>query len=468
MRYRDMMVPRGLVPEDVLPVAQAGNTAPGKRLYSVMDERIVVPAGLAVKPLDGHTNIPSHVPFDVLSPRLLIPRDMPIHPFTEIGEFPGYISLDVLDSRVVVPRDVEPAPAREQLLSQRDESAPIPPELRDVLEPDVLTTGEVTFLPEETNKQRDPWQPIARGLSIAFHIALICLIIWTPKMFETNVRTQEQDEIARNQLNFLYLPPSLKEAPRGEAHPPPPSDKMRVDPELLRKLEEERASEEAEHRARERAERPAPSEQPPAPVQPQLQPQPVPPKPVPQPSIANNGALPRQPSSNAPTANSLALPNLTPGASIQQSMQQALQGKGSRGTYSMGGGMPQGPGGGGSGAGEYQGTLQVLTPTDGVDFTDYFQRLVASVRRNWYAIIPESARMGDKGVVYLQFRIMTDGSVPSPEPDLIRSSGKEPLDRAALSAIHASNPFEPLPPAFKRPYIELRFGFYYNLPVGSQ
>jgi len=465
MRYRDMMVPRSLVPEDVRPVAETGIAAPPKRIYSLMDERVVVPTGLAVKPLDGRTNIPSHVPLDVLSPRLLIPRDMPIKPFTEIGEFPDYIPLDVLDSRVVVPRDVDPAPPPEQLLSQRDESAPIPPELRDVLEPDVLTTGEVTFLPEETGRQRDPWQPIARGLSIAFHIGLVCLIIWTPKMFETNVRTREQDEIARNQLNFLYLPPSLKEAPRGEPHSAPPSEKMRVDPKLLRQLEEERRSEEAERRAAERAERPVPTEQPPMPVQPQ--PQPVPAKPVPQPSVANSGALPRQPKSNAPTANSLALPNLTPGASIQQSMQQALQGKGNGTTYSTGGGGLQSPGGGGGGP-SLQGTLQVLTPTDGVDFTDYFNRLVASVRRNWYAIIPESARMGDKGVVYLQFRIMTDGSVPSPEPNLIRSSGKEPLDRAALSAINASNPFEPLPPAFKRPYIELRFGFYYNLPVGSQ
>lgn len=110
----------------------------------------------------------------------------------------------------------------------------------------------------------------------------------------------------------------------------------------------------------------------------------------------------------------------------------------------------------------------MLTPTDGVDFNDYFQRLLASVKRNWYAIIPESARMGDKGIVYIQFRIMTNGSVPGPDPTLVRSSGKEPLDRAAMGAINASNPFEPLPSAFKRPYIELRFGFYYNLPIGSQ
>jgi len=55
--------------------------------------------------------------------------------------------------------------------------------------------------------------------------------------------------------------------------------------------------------------------------------------------------------------------------------------------------------------------------------------------------------------------------VPFPEPVLEDTSGKEPLDRAALSSIRASSPFEPLPPAFSGPYIELRFIFLYNLPL---
>jgi hypothetical protein len=34
-----------------------------------------------------------------------------------------------------------------------------------------------------------------------------------------------------------------------------------------------------------------------------------------------------------------------------------------------------------------------------------------------------------------------------------------------VSAVRSSNPFEPLPPAFSGPYIELRFYFLYNLPL---
>ena len=112
--------------------------------------------------------------------------------------------------------------------------------------------------------------------------------------------------------------------------------------------------------------------------------------------------------------------------------------------------------------------MEMLTPTEGVDFTNYLARVVASVKRNWFSIMPESARMGDRGRVILQFRIMRNGSVPDAEPLLMGTSQKEPLDRAALSSIRASTPFEPLPPAFSGPFIELRFIFLYNMPLNAQ
>jgi len=47
-------------------------------------------------------------------------------------------------------------------------------------------------------------------------------------------------------------------------------------------------------------------------------------------------------------------------------------------------------------------------------------------------------------------------------------SGKEPLDRAAVSSIRASNPFPPLPSQFKGPYIEVRYTYYYNIQPPNQ
>jgi TonB family protein len=110
----------------------------------------------------------------------------------------------------------------------------------------------------------------------------------------------------------------------------------------------------------------------------------------------------------------------------------------------------------------------MLTPTEGVDFNAYIARVLASVKRNWYSVMPESARLGDQGKVVLQFRIMKNGVVPEAEPVMMGSSGKEPLDRAAASSIRASTPFEPLPTAFSGPYIELRFIFLYNIPLNQQ
>ena len=103
---------------------------------------------------------------------------------------------------------------------------------------------------------------------------------------------------------------------------------------------------------------------------------------------------------------------------------------------------------GGGQSGRAYGGMAMLTPDQGVDFSVYLARVQQSVERNWQAVMPESVQLGERGWVELQFKIMKDGSVPQGYPILIRSSSKEPLDRAAISSIRASNPFEPLPPAF--------------------
>jgi TonB family protein len=109
----------------------------------------------------------------------------------------------------------------------------------------------------------------------------------------------------------------------------------------------------------------------------------------------------------------------------------------------------------------------MLTPDQGVDFNSYLQRVYFTVKRNWFAIMPESVELGEKGVVVLTFKIMRDGSVPGVEPVINRNSGKEPLDRAAYSSVRASNPFEPLPSQFSGPYIELRYTYLYNVSPDS-
>ena len=66
-------------------------------------------------------------------------------------------------------------------------------------------------------------------------------------------------------------------------------------------------------------------------------------------------------------------------------------------------------------------------------------------------------------MVYTTFQVYPDGSIASSDPQLEGTSGREPLDNAAMSAIHASNPFEPLPSQFHGPFLKLRIVFLYNL-----
>jgi TonB family protein len=151
--------------------------------------------------------------------------------------------------------------------------------------------------------------------------------------------------------------------------------------------------------------------------------------------------------------------------SVADSIQDAMKAPSSGPRPIGGGGRVSGrssPGGGGSGGTAYGG-IEMLTPDQGVDFNSYLQRVYVTVKRNWFAIMPESVELGERGVVVLTFKIMRDGSVPGAEPVINRNSGKEPLDRAAYSSVRASNPFEPLPAQFSGPYIELRYTYLYNV-----
>ena len=103
----------------------------------------------------------------------------------------------------------------------------------------------------------------------------------------------------------------------------------------------------------------------------------------------------------------------------------------------------------------------ILSDTRGVDFGPYLARLVFSVRRNWYMVIPEVARLGKKGRVVIVFDILRDGRVL--KLYLVGPSGTLPLDRAALAAIKMSIPCPPLPEEFSGDHLRLQFTFLYNM-----
>jgi TonB family protein len=106
-------------------------------------------------------------------------------------------------------------------------------------------------------------------------------------------------------------------------------------------------------------------------------------------------------------------------------------------------------------------SLELKSDPRGVDFRPYLIQILALVRRNWSAVIPESVRMGNRGITTLVFTIDRNGQVPKLVIDV--PSGTESLDRAAVAGISASVPFPPLPQDFKGQQIILKFSFKYNV-----
>ncbi len=64
-------------------------------------------------------------------------------------------------------------------------------------------------------------------------------------------------------------------------------------------------------------------------------------------------------------------------------------------------------------------SIEILTPTEGVDFNGYVTRLVKSVKHNWYALMPDAAHDGEKGKVSVRFHIQQNGTILTEEPKLI-------------------------------------------------
>ena len=447
------MIPRILVPKDIRPAATDSGARQGSRVSTSLDERTLVPHGLPVVPLDGRTEIPSYLPLDVLAARVVVPRDMPAKPLEATTAIPQHVPLTVLDSRVAVPKDLPPAPFAPK--------GPVPLEqLPDVLEPDVITTGEVTLMVRPVEERVTNWRWVARSSSVAFHLVLILFVVLEPKLFPYRPPSQAELELARRQLAFVYLPPEVTDVPKAPRAPTEStSPQMRIDPRVLRQVAPPAELQPLPGAAeRERVQRDLPN----APT-PQL---PSAPEAQPRSDVGREQAR-LEPPKATQTPDGLLLPRVSPGKALEESARDAMRGRGGS-SGGFGGSAPGGLSGGGGGTGYLGGNVEMLTPTEGVDFTNYLARVLASVKRNWYAVIPESARLGEKGKVMLQFRIMRDGNVPYAEPALVATSGKEPLDRAALSSIRASSPFEPLPPAFSGPFIELRFIFLYNLPLDYQ
>jgi len=163
-----------------------------------------------------------------------------------------------------------------------------------------------------------------------------------------------------------------------------------------------------------------------------------------------------------PGESRIAVPNTSVSSAIREVARSGSQGGltvGDPGVDSGGIGvginLPPSPGVQGS-------ALELKSDPLGVDFRPYLAQILQTIRRNWYAVMPESVKLGRRGKVGLLFAITPDGKVS--KVTWAGQSGVEALDRAAVAAISASNPFPPLPPEFKGERVVLQLNFAYNMP----
>jgi TonB family protein len=435
------MIPRTLVPKGARP--PEGEIVSTRRRPSSLDERTLVPSSLPIVPLNGHSTIPSNLPLEAIATRTVVPRDIDIEAVQRPDESNLPPQPTDMDERITVPQSPAAAP-----LEVPDV---LPAVSEDLVEPDIIQTGEVTFLPAKRVQKATLGEIIVLSGSLLLNLLFIVAIY---EVLTYRPRSREVDEISRKNMEVL-LPPgaldSLKPSTPKPARPP-----VKVDPREIRKA--------------------APAPPTPQPVTPPP-PQPkreLPTTPTPQPTAVqptpppqgNKGELPKTPEKlenpDMPVPQKgLILPQQGTAGDL---IRQAERGTRPNAPTPMGGGGPVGSysrGGGGRGSAG-MGPVEILSDTQGVDFNDYLHRIYYIVKGNWFAVMPSSVQLGDNGEVSLVFKIYPNGSVVQSDPTLVYGSGKEPLDRAAVSSIRASNPFPPLPNQFHGPYLELRYTYCYN------
>ncbi len=90
-----------------------------------------------------------------------------------------------------------------------------------------------------------------------------------------------------------------------------------------------------------------------------------------------------------------------------------------------------------------------------VDFGPYVAKLQRKVRQNWHPPGPRNFK------TTVSFKIHQDGQLS--DVVLSEASSNKGYNQACLNAVRVSAPFDPLPKAFSREFIDVKFTFDFEL-----
>jgi hypothetical protein len=288
------------------------------------------------------------------------------------------------------------------------------------------------------------WARLREGiwLAILIHVLVLSAITWIPKyVFKVPPVIDPFDAIKdRKDLSYLDLPPdALRELQKPKVKIKPiPEKQPQIDKKTLEAMNTPTFS-------------PLPETTKPPEVQPPVQPALTPPTPQsPQSDAPKPQAVPARPN--------FAMGSANPADQLRQAMRDASRGSGSGANQlPSGGGLAMHPGAGSGG-------VQVLSDTQGVDFSSWLQRWHHETQRTWDPLIPDEVNppILKSGTVVIRFKVLPNGRLLDGSMVLEGRSGDTGLDRAAWGALTGSN-YPPLPREFHGPYLELRAVFLYNM-----
>ena len=302
-------------------------------------------------------------------------------------------------------------------------------------------THELLEMISELEDERR-WARLREGVlwAVLVHIVLLFglylvprYILKTPVVDDFDRIKQHEDQIALDQM-----PDAVRQLQKPKVAPKP----------LSKPLIDKQTMEEMKRQAQQAPPPPPPAQQQ-APEQPKPQDtQPLPPNPQSQaPEAPRPQAVPAKPN--------FAMGPQNPADQLRQDMQKAMrgQGQGYGNQPSGGGGLARHPGAGSG--------FEVLSDTQGVDFSSWLARWHYITQMTWDPLIPDEVNppILKSGIVAVRFKVLPNGQVTDMQLD--GRSGDTGLDRAAWGAITGSS-YPPLPHDFHGPYLELRAYFLYN------
>jgi outer membrane biosynthesis protein TonB len=116
--------------------------------------------------------------------------------------------------------------------------------------------------------------------------------------------------------------------------------------------------------------------------------------------------------------------------------------------------------------------VEILSKTNGTDFSRYITHLIESLKPNISAHLPESAESGKKGIVTLQIQLQKDGSIAEgypvaiTQPGIQTSTAYKEMEAASITAVRTAAPYGPMPEAFSGSILMLKIHFFFNIPPG--